>query len=93
MVEFDATIRLSDVIQVIVIAGGGLYAFARMRAGLDANQSQFAAVLKRLDRTDEELEKQTTILAQLAKGEARMDGLDRRLTLLEDGRGGAVASR
>ncbi|HEY8066652.1 MAG TPA: hypothetical protein VIF40_18285 [Methylosinus sp.] len=86
MVEFDATVRLSDIMQAIVIAGGGLYALAQMRAGLQATKDEIAAVHRRLDRTDEELEKQTTILAQLAKGEARMDGLDRRLTLLESPR-------
>lgn len=75
----DLSVRLGDLIQVVTIAGGGLMVFATMRADAKTNA-------RRLDSVEAELAKQTTILTQLAAGEARMAGLDRRLTLLEERR-------
>lgn len=75
----DFSLRLGDLLQVAVIAGGGLMVFSTMRADL-------RSVNARLEKSEAELAKQTAILTQLAAGEARMDGLDRRLALLEDGR-------
>jgi K+/H+ antiporter YhaU regulatory subunit KhtT len=75
----DPNIRFGDLLQIAVIAAGGLMVFATMRADL-------RTINARLDKADEELKKQTAILAQLSAGEARMDGLDRRLTLLEEAR-------
>lgn len=75
----DYSIRIGDLIQVCAIAGGGLMVFAAMRQDM-------RNINVRLDKNDQELAKQTQILTQLAAGEARMDGLDRRLTLVEDGR-------
>jgi K+/H+ antiporter YhaU regulatory subunit KhtT len=75
----DPSIRLGDLLQAALLVAGGLVAFATMRADMTSIKS-------RLDNTDKELQKQTAILAQLSAGEARMDGLDRRLTLLEEAR-------
>jgi hypothetical protein len=76
----DFSVRLGDLLQVVTIAGGGLMVFATMRA-----EARLSA--RRLDNVEAELAKQTTILTQLAAGEARMDGFDRRISLLEGGRG------
>ncbi|MBY6242852.1 hypothetical protein [Methylosinus sp. Sm6] len=78
----DLSVRLGDLLQVVTIAAGGLIVFAQMRADL-------RSVNVRLDKSEAELAKQTAILAQLSAGEARMDGLDRRLTLIEEARGRA----
>jgi hypothetical protein len=76
----DLSIRLGDLVQVATIAAGGLMVFATMRA-----EAKLSA--RRLDNVEAELAKQTSILTQLAAGEARMDGFDRRISLLEVGRG------
>ncbi|ATQ67828.1 MULTISPECIES: hypothetical protein [Methylosinus] len=76
----DFSLRLVDLLQVAVIAAGWIMVFATMRA--EAKTSA-----RRLDNVESELAKQTMILTQLSAGEARMDGLDRRLTLIEEARG------
>ncbi|MBY6239797.1 hypothetical protein [Methylosinus sp. Sm6] len=81
----DFSLRLGDLLQVAAIAAGGLMVFATMRADL-------RIINVRLDKADDELKKQTAILAQLSAGEARMDGIDRRLTLIEESRGRAQLS-
>ncbi|WP_018265830.1 hypothetical protein [Methylosinus sp. LW4] len=76
-VAIDYSIRIGDIIQIVTIAAGGMLVVAQMRFDL-------RAVNERLDKSEAELAKQTDILTQLAAGDARMDGLDRRLTLLEN---------
>lgn len=76
MASFDMAIRLGDLVQVIVLVVGGVIVFARMRFEAEAHKS-------RLNRMESELTKQTDILTRLASGEERMNGMDRRLTLLE----------
>jgi hypothetical protein len=78
----DLSLRLGDLLQIATVAAGGLMVFAQMRA--DSKN-----IKERLGAAEEELAKQTVILTQLAAGEARMDGLDRRLQLLENARGRA----
>lgn len=74
--NFDLVLRLGDIVQVMSIAAGGLLVFSQMRVESKSNR-------ERLDRVEDELAKQTEILTRLAAGDARMDGLERRLQLLE----------
>ncbi|PWB94643.1 hypothetical protein [Methylosinus sporium] len=88
--SIDYSIRVGDLIQIATIAAGGLLVFAQMRYDLRSVNERLdkssTDLAKRLDKSEAELEKQTDILTQLAAGDARMDGLDRRLTLLENAR-------
>lgn len=77
--SFDLAIRIGDILQVVTISAGGLAVFVQMRADMKN-------INARLDKNDEELAKQTLILSQLAAGEERMNGLERRLELIENRR-------
>lgn len=74
--SFDMAIRLGDIMQIITIAAGGLMVLGYMKAEARNND-------KRLEWLEGEMMKQTEILARLASGEERMNGLDRRITLVE----------
>ena len=73
--QVDWTISIGAVVQTATIAVGGIGVVAAMRADL-------AHITKRLDRLDDEAEKQTNILVQLAEQKVRQDEFGIRLSEL-----------
>lgn len=75
-VSFDMVVKLGDIMQVATVAAGGLMVLGYMKSEAKNNDG-------RLKWLENEMGKQTDILTRLASGEERMNGIDRRLTLLE----------
>lgn len=73
---FDMSIKLGDLLQITSILAGGFMVLGYMKSESKNNNS-------RLKWLENEMGKQTEILTRLASGEERMNGLDRRITLIE----------
>jgi hypothetical protein len=75
-IAVDWTLRLGDLATVGSIVVGGLLVAFEMRSNL-LRQGE------RLGLVESELKRQTEILTALSAGEVRMDGIEKRLELLE----------
>lgn len=90
MISLDLSVRFGDLLQIATLVGGGAIFLVNFKSENAAYRAQAKADTeahaKRLASIESEMSKQTDILTRLAAGEERMNGLDRRIELMEDTR-------
>ena len=88
MLTFDLSVRFGDLLTVGAFLTGGVVILSNFKSESATYRAQAKADAeahaKRLTSLEIEMTKQTDILTRLAAGEERMNGLDRRMTMIED---------
>ncbi len=79
----DWTVHLGDLLQMGGFIVAALTLFTYMRISLENHTVRLSSVERDLTDINQELKQQTAILLQLAKDGVRLDGLEKRVELLE----------
>jgi hypothetical protein len=87
----DTTISLGNLLQIAVIAGGGIIFMIRFVSKFTLLDDAHKGFSMRFDKIDEELRKITAVSVQLARQDERLNFVDQRIIMLAARLDGHVA--